>query len=289
MEIIITEDCSFKSELEQIKDKIVELFSKLINLHTVKKIIITDYDFNNYRNTVEELSKDIDKNVHVSENSGAVVINGIGRDNTFSQYIFIRGDIFYGFLLYLYSNTIVDDNLNLKEFAYSTVLHEIGHCIYDDILYTKHNYRVSNKEGYNLSVDKELDEYIYYECVTLTSEYYAERFMNSICKESKKDYIKEMLNIINDNYFDNRVNSIGKIYRLIYWFMLYISYYHTNSIKLPFYEDICNSRIGEIFKKLEDEMMAFYDKFNIGEFSVDNITLIFKEIYNIKYSFYDRI
>lgn len=289
MDIIITEDCSFKSEFEQIKDKIVEYFSKLSNLSTLKKIIITDHDFNNYSKAVKELSRDIDRNVHVSENGGAVAINGINIDNTLTQYIFIRGDIFYAFWLYLCSDIKVGDNLNLGKLAYSIILHEIGHCIHYYILYTKYNYREPNKEVYNLFLDEELNEYIYHECVTLTSEYYAERFMNSICKESKKDYVEEMLNIINDNYFENRVNSIGKIYRLIYWFMLHISYYHTNSIKLSFYEDISNPRIGEILKKLENEIMIFYDKFNIGDFNVDNITLIFKEIYNIKYSFYDRI
>lgn len=289
MDIIITEDCSFKSEFEQIKDRIVEYFKKLSNLSTLKKIIITDYDFNNYSKAVKELSRDIDKNVHISENGGAVAINGISRDNTLTQYIFIRGDIFYAFWLYLCLDTKVYDNLNFGELAYSIVLHEIGHCIYIEILYTKYNYVESNKKGYNLSLNNELDEYIYHECVTLTSEYYAQRFMNSIYNESKEDYTEEMLNIINDNHFDNRVNSIGKIYRLIYWFMLYISYYHTNSIKLSFYEDICNPKISEILKKLEDEIMVFYDKFNLGDFSVDNITLIFKEIYNIKYSFCDRI
>ncbi len=289
MDIIITEDCSFKSEFEQIKNRIVEYFSKLSNLSTLKKIIITDYDFDNYSQSVKELSRDIDKNVQVSENSGAVAINGISGDNSLTQYIFIRGDIFYAFLLYLCLDTKVYDNLNLGNFPYSIVLHEIGHCRYSEILYTKYNYVESSKKEYNLFLDNELDEYIYYECVTLTSEYYAQRFMNSICNESKEDYTKEMLNIINDNYFDNRVNSICKIYRLIYWFMLYISYYHTNSIKLSFYEDICNLKIGEILKKLEDEMISFYDKFNVGDFSVDNITIIFKEIYNIKYSFYDRI
>ena len=268
MEIIITEDCSFKSEFEPIKNKIAEYFSKLSNLSTLKKVIITDHDFNNYSKSVKELSRDIDKNAYVSENGGAVAINGISTDSTFNQYIFIRGDIFYAFLLYLCLDAKVDDNLNLRELAYSIVLHEIGHCIYSEILYTKYNYVGSNKKGYNLSLDNELDEYIYHECITLTSEYYAEHFMNSICKESKKDYTKEMLNIINDNYFDNRVNNIGKIYRLIYCFVLYISYYHTNSIKLSFYEDICNPRIGKVLKRLENEMIIFYDKFNAGDFNV---------------------
>lgn len=289
MEIIITEDCSFKSEFEPIKNKIAEYFSKLSNLSTLKKVIITDHDFNNYSKSVKELSRDIDKNAYVSENGGAVAINGTNTDSTFNQYIFIRGDIFYAFLLYLCLDVKVDDNLNLRELAYSIVLHEIGHCIYSEILYTKYNYVGSNKKGYNLSLDNELDEYIYHECITLTSEYYAEHFMNSICKESKKDYTKEMLNIINDNYFDNRVNNIGKIYRLIYCFVLYISYYHTNSIKLSFYEDICNPRIGKVLKRLENEMIIFYDKFNAGDFNVNNIIDIFREIYNIKYSTYDKI
>ena len=289
MDIIITEDCSFKGEFEQIMDGIVEYFSKLSNLSTLKKIIITDHDFNNYSKAVKEISRDLDKNVHVSENGGAIVVNGISRDNTLTQYIFIRGDIFYAFFLYLSLDTKVSDNLNLKELAYSIVLHEIGHCIYNEMLYTKYNYIESNKKEYNLSLNDELDEYIYHECVTLASEYYAQRFMNSICNESKEDYIEGMLNIINDDYFDNRVNGIGKIYRLIYWFMLHISYYHTNSIKLSFYEDICNLKISAILKKLENEMMTFYDKFNVGNFSIDNITSIFREIYNIKYSFYDRI
>lgn len=290
MEIIITEDCSFKSEFEPIKDKIAEYFSKLSNLSTLKKVIITDHDFNNYSKAVKELSRDIDKNAYVSEDGRAVAISGISTtDRTFNQYIFIRGDIFCAFFLYLCLDTKVDDNLNLRELAYSIVLHEIGHCIYSEILYTKYNYVGSNKKVYNLSLDNELDEYIYYECVTLTSEYYAECFMNSICNESKNDYTREILNIINDNYFDNRVNSIGKIYRLIYYFMLYISYYHTNSIKLSFYEDICNLRIGKILKKLEDEMIIFYDKFNAGDFNVNNIIAIFREIYNIKYSPYDKI
>lgn len=105
MEIIITEDCSFKSEFEPIKDKITECFSKLSSLSTLKKVIITDHDFNNYSKAVKGLSRAIDKNAYVSENGGAVVINGISQDSTFDQYIFIRGDIFYAFLSYLCLDT----------------------------------------------------------------------------------------------------------------------------------------------------------------------------------------
>ena len=61
MEIIITEDCSFKSEFEPIKNKIAEYFSKLSNLSTLKKVIITDHDFNNYSKSVKELSRDIEE------------------------------------------------------------------------------------------------------------------------------------------------------------------------------------------------------------------------------------
>lgn len=287
MKIIITEDCSFKSEFETKKDIITEYFSKLSNLSTLKKVIITDHNFNNYSKAVKELSRDIDKNAYVSEGGGAVIINGISTDDTLIQYIFIRGDIFYAFLLYLCLDTKVGDNLS--ELAYSIVLHEIGHCIYNEILYTKYNYVKSNKKGYNLSLDNELDEYIYHECVTLTSEYYAERFMNRICNESKKDYKKEMIEIINDNYFKNRVDNIGKIYRLIYYFTLYSSYYHTNSTMISLYENISDYKIVEKLKKLENELITFYDKFNSGEFNVNNIMAIFREIYNIKYSLYDKI
>lgn len=287
MKIIITEDCSFKSEFETKKDIITEYFSKLSNLSTLKKVIITDHNFNNYSKAVKELSRDIDKNAYVSEGGGAVIINGISTDDTLIQYIFIRGDIFYAFLLYLCLDTKVGDNLS--ELAYSIVLHEIGHCIYNEILYTKYNYVKSNKKGYNLSLDNELDEYIYHECVTLTSEYYAERFMNKICNESKKDYKKEMIEIINDNYFKNRVDNIGKIYRLIYYFTLYSSYYHTNSTMISLYENISDYKIVEKLKKLENELITFYDKFNSGEFNVNNIMAIFREIYNIKYSLYDKI
>ena len=113
MEIIITEDCSFKSEFEPIKDKIAEYFSKLSNLSTLKKVIITDHDFNNYSKAVKELSRDIDKNAYVSEDGRAVAISGISTtDRTFNQYIFIRGDIFCAFFLYLCLDTKVDDNLN---------------------------------------------------------------------------------------------------------------------------------------------------------------------------------
>ena len=273
----------------KIKEKSAEIFSKLCNLSTLKKVIITGNDFNNYSKAVKELSKDIDQSAYVSENSFAITINGISTENALNQYIFMRGNIFYGFWLYLSKATEASDDLNLKKLACSIVLHEIGHCKYNEILYTKYNYEGSNKKEYNIFSDNELEEYIYHECVTLTSEYYAERFMNSLCNESKKDYLKEMIEIINDNCFNNRVYSLEKIYRLIYWFMLYISYYHTNSIKISFYEDICNTKIGKILKNLEDEMMNFYDKFNTGEFNVGNIIHIFKEIYNIKYSSYDRI
>lgn len=289
MEIIITEDCSFKSEFEPIKDKITGYFSKLSNLSTLKKVIITDHDFNNYSKAVKELSRDIDQNAFVSEGGGAVTIDGISTDNTLTQYIFIRGDIFYAFLLYICLDTKVGDNLNLSELAYSIVLHEIGHCIYTEILYTKYNYVKPNKKAYNLFLDNELDEYIYHECVTLTSEYYAERFMNIICNESKKDYKKEMIEIINDNYFKNRVDNIGKIYRLIYYFTLHSSYYHTNSTMISFYENISDYKIVEKLKKLENELITFYDKFNSGDFNVNNIMAIFREIYNIKYSPYDKI
>lgn len=291
MEFIITENCSLKRKLEPLKESITNFFLKLIssaNLSTVKKIVVTDYDFDNYSESVKEMSKGIDKNIKLTENGAAVVIDGINEANEFVQYIFIKGDIFLYFCLYLFTKS-TEENKKCIQIACSTIFHEIGHCVYNELLYIKYNYKPSEKEGYHLSLKEELEEYIYYECINLTSEYFAQSFMYNAFPEHNQDYTPEILESVNDNSFDNRVDNVEKIYRLIYWFALYTPYYHINSIAVPLYEKIHNTNIVETLKKLENELIRYYQKFNDGEFNMDNVISIFKELYNIKYAPYDKI
>jgi len=297
MEFIIAENCSIKEKFENNKENITDFFNTIINkfnLYTLKKIIITDFDFNNYCNTVKEMSKDIDKNIQITKNGAAIVIKGINKNSEFIQYVFIRGDIFLLFYSQLCSDEIDSEFFNnykrILEIAKSTVLHEIGHCVYYQTTYTNYDYKESEKQSYNLVLEPELKKYIYAECTTLLSEYFAQRFMYSYCNEQADEYIEDMLAIINDESFEGRVQSLGKIYRLTYWFIFYISYYHTySSVEPLFYKSIANSKLIDIFKKLDNELRTVYDRFNAGEFDVANLEAIYKEIYNTKYSNYDKV
>lgn len=290
MELIIAENCKFKENLEPIKH---DIFNYLYNLikecgnNKIEKIIIADNDFNNYKLTVEEMTKKVKQCSKISENGFGVVIAGTDKNNKYTQYIVVNCAIVIGFWNYVCGK--IDEYIEEYALCYATLLHEIGHCIHYYILYSKYNYLGATKSKYDSYNKKDLEEYIYHQCITLTSEYYAQRFMNSIYKEKEWDNTKEILDIINNEDFSSRASNLNKIYRLIYFFILYISYYHANSLKPKIYEKIHNLSIRDSLKKIENELINFYNNFENPKNNFKNIINIFKEIYDIKYSSHDRI
>ena len=296
MDYIITIDCSLKEKIVNIDKPAVQLLEYLVKpISSVRKIIVTDCDFENYRNSVKEYSIEIDDCVQVTKNGVAVVIHGLNSQNVLEQYIFIRGDIFYSFCMYSCGQEFFEfirencgdeqasSSVKCANLAIKFVLHEIGHAIdYENLFMTYGYLPVTQKQYY---LPKDLKEYAEREAMTIWSEYFAERYALSHIQNTDIPSVDEIKELLSDTFSQGVVTDIGKIFRLLYWFAFYIAYYHskTETYALSIQND--HQDIMALLNELSNTLERLYNESSNWEFESEfaNLGGLFIKIYELKY------
>ena len=289
MEVIICKDCNSAIFFNQIKSKIEKFFENVIqreNIKTIEKIIITNDDFEKYEKAVKINSLLINARPNVSIDGVAVVIDGI-VDNNLKQYIFIKEMVIeLSFMEILKLTTGINGEDKLKQTAVDisipTIFHEIGHAIDNEKRFINGLYINT------YSVDSE-DKYFEYENMTLWSEYFANRFMYKYINNGSK-YENEIIQKIEDKRFYGRDKGLSHIYRTLYFYNLYIAYYHSFEQEATLYKRIDDKDIVDIFKTLDNELKKLYVQYNgSGTLDITNLIKCYKDFYNSLYNGKDKI
>jgi|GEM_PF-6842927 hypothetical protein len=295
MTFFITNDCSIKDGITAIDKPAIEFLENVVKRYnSVKKIIVTDCNFEKYQDSVRGYSIEIDTCINLTENGCAVVINGMNSDNDFEQYIYIRGDIFYSFCTYLYGQKYFnlvkenyrDEQASLYETcantAFKVILHEIGHAVDYEKRFMAYG-QLSVKK--NNCFPKGLKEFAELEMMTIWSEYFAERFTYERVRNADAPLEEEVIKLLKDNNSEGIEKDLNKIYRLIYWFVLYIAYYHNK--KENYFLSVENScqNIIYLLNELSDTLKQLYDELNNRDFKLECSRLgdLFIKIYKLKY------
>jgi len=107
LDFIITEDCSLKNEILKInKNAVLFLEDFPERQDSVKKVVVTDSNFNNYQDSIQEYSYEIDNCSGLTNNSAAVVIHGLNADNKHEQHIYISEAIFSTLFVPIFSGKV---------------------------------------------------------------------------------------------------------------------------------------------------------------------------------------
>jgi len=301
LDYFITENCSIKNEITVVdKYAISFLESITAQITSVKKVIVTDSTPQNYQNSVKELSLEIDASVGLTDNGVAIVIHGLNADGDFEQRIFIRGDIFHSFCLYHYGQRLVDqlseklDNEQVASFkasaiiAFRVVLHEIGHAVNYERLYSAYGYLTPDRKAYYLP--KELDKFAEYEMMTIWSEYFAERFAFSVSRESAAPSEDDVMELLHDSRSYGVVENAGKTFRLLYWYALYIAYYHNRNEACPLNAEDDHHGLLLMLKSIGDALNKLFIEQSTWDFEsiFAKLGCLFVELYNVKYMNVER-
>jgi len=289
MELIIVGNCRLKNEIMNVYDNGLKYLNELlnkINIQSLRKIVVTDYSFDNYQKSVREISKHLCNHINLANDGdvgAATVISGINETGEFEQIVFYRGDIFLSYCEYFLDESYftglksMDDRnylIHSSEIAFECIIHEIGHVIERNFIYKKYNYFQLDKQ-YNLV--NELDEYIISVMLIIWSEYYAQRFMYSLVDNYQLPNNEEIIESVEnceDRGFSNNLDTVKKI---LYWFVLYISYYHKVNEAIPIFNDLRLAKVCLALMKVSSLFSTLYYTFTIWDF--DEVKAKLKNIY----------
>lgn len=254
MEILFDKECEYMKSLDPLDEIIQAALNKIVEMFKVvslEKIVITHSEHTKYHRSIEVYCEEIDNDITTSsgEYTGVgILIKGVDKKGIFKQNIFLKEMIY----LYLkeYFLAILEERevQDLASQAYQIVLHEIGHGIDEENRYNRYK-DIPSKSSYNLRL--ELKEYVSYEMLQLWSEYFAQRLVYIVCEDAKPTNIEEIK--LNMRYLDctNLLEKNQILYRLLYYFVLAIGYYHEHDEEVVVLNDEEIVLIAPILRRVE--------------------------------------
>jgi len=163
------------------------------------------------------------------------------------------------------------------------VLHEIGHTVDYERLYKSYGYLPPHRKAYFLP--RELNEYAEYEMMTIWSDYFSERFAYSLICEATPPLKDDIFELLHDTDSNGVVEDAGKTFRLLYWFALYIAYYHNKNEDILLSVDDKYNRTLSLLLTIADTLSELYVNKDLWDFEavIANLGSLFIELYNSQY------
>jgi hypothetical protein len=123
----------------------------------------------------------------------------------------------------------------------------------------------------------EYDEFIYHEALQLWSEYFAQRMASSF-HNSSEDYLLNLIDYVRKPFVtDNLTEQLYHSYRIAYFFILYIAYFHQANLMVPLFDDYAEEEnlvsYFDSFKALADVLSDLYDRKENWDFKDDSESL----------------
>lgn len=279
MEIILEPGCTRQEELYRCKALIEDLFNKLfeeLKLTTIKKIVITNNDQHEYVKSVKGHAEYLDRNIHLTNDENyqgsATVIHGLDEFGALQQILFMKDFIYFSFCY-----SVMNKELSKQEdqdfliLSKEITFHEIGHALNYQQMFEVYGYSTPDKQ-FDLSY--EYEEYIMHESLQLWSEYYAQRIASAFLEKPLPTHLRDLVDFMKIKPLDNIfLKQLYHSYRIAYFFLLYIAYFHCNGEQTDFYqkfsEDKVVSAYFEAFKPLADIMDDLFIRNNTWDFDND--------------------
>lgn len=260
MELIILSD-DFSDENKVKIQNVFKLYFQDIeaNIKSLKYFVIGENETDKFIETINDYSQRLNTQTFSENNSmyqvAGKTIEGLDDEGNYCQAIIIKSSVFWGFincLGYLLENNIpISISDDIDWLGFTTVIHELGHSIDNDNIFTIQKV-VNNKIEYDFSNKDEQNEYFIQSTITLWGEFFAESFLYdsySILKD-KSDFNEKNLYDSIVSYYGDNIDETDRVYRILY-----------------FYVHALAQKGKEFYKKLENTPLLEYKDFliNFGE------------------------